>query len=235
MSHFYKIGVLLLALGISSTAVSKKVPIDQVPMYGGMDRSAVPRLKKGDEQFIADASKAFGSREAAAKVWVEQGFVYYQKDNLKKAMQRFNQAWLLDPNNPEVYWGFSSVLYDQGDNCGAMQIGLKAEEVGIVPMIPPSKGSFLADLAMITSICAVDSGTKKSELTSLVAKSDELFNRAESIWPSAYLYDKWWQALYWRGEYASAWEKVSAMRENGEEPFKDFIQLLREKMPEPQL
>jgi len=48
-----------------------------------------------------------------------------------------------------------------------------------------------------------------------------------------FLRDQWWQALYWRGEYPGAWAKDAKMRDNGEEPDDGFIQMLREKMPEP--
>ncbi len=30
------------------------------------------------------------------------------------AMKRFNQAWLLDPSNPQVFKGFAAVLRKQG-------------------------------------------------------------------------------------------------------------------------
>jgi len=36
-------------------------------------------------------------------------------------MHRFNQAWLLAPNNPEVHWGFGSVLHDREKMCEAMK------------------------------------------------------------------------------------------------------------------
>ena len=96
--------------------------IDQVPMYGGMDRSQYPELKAADEKLTEDASKHFGSREKAAAAWIEQGFRFYQQDRLDMAMRRFNQAWLLDPNNAEVYAGFAAVLHDQGKNCPAMKM-----------------------------------------------------------------------------------------------------------------
>lgn len=234
MKPFVISAIILFTLFISNSINAKKIPIDQVPMYGRMDRSSVPALKKGDEEFISNVTKQFGSRQAAASAWIDQGFFFYQKDELEMAMRRFNQAWLLDPNNPEVYWGFSSILYDKGDNCGAMQMGQEAEEVGIDSMIPPNQAEILADIAMITSVCAVSEGSKHGDKVKLVKHSDELFSKSESIWPSAYLYDKWWQALYWRGEYSAAWKKVSMMRDKGEEPYEGFIQLLIEKMPQPE-
>jgi hypothetical protein len=122
------VAALLLA-AIAGDVVGQ--PIDQVPMYGGMDRSSQPALRAADERFIAEVSEKFGSRENASKAWAEQGFSFYQRDDLPNAMRRFNQAWLLKPDNPEVFHGFSSVLYDKGDNCGAMRMGERAVTLGL--------------------------------------------------------------------------------------------------------
>jgi tetratricopeptide (TPR) repeat protein len=91
-------------------------------MYGGMDRSKVPELRAADEQFIANVTSLFGTREAAARAEVEQGFKFYKQNNLAMAMRRYNQAWLLDANNPEIYWGFSLVFQDQEKYCEAVPL-----------------------------------------------------------------------------------------------------------------
>ena len=80
-------------------------------MYGGMDRSAVPELKAADEQFISSVPKQFGSRERASQLWMGQGYRFYQRDELDIAMKRLNQAWLLNPRNPEAYMGFGAILH----------------------------------------------------------------------------------------------------------------------------
>jgi hypothetical protein len=104
----------------TQSPADSRTPIDQVPMYGGMDRNSVPELKTGDEKLITDTTRQYGTREKASAAFVGTGFAYYQRDDLTNAMRRFNQAWLLDPNNPEVYAGFGSVLHDKGKNCEAM-------------------------------------------------------------------------------------------------------------------
>ncbi|MFK8068494.1 MAG: type IV pilus biogenesis/stability protein PilW [Gammaproteobacteria bacterium] len=112
----------LILTGCLATSPNHQTRIDEVPMYGGMDRSKNSELKKGDEKFISDVTERFGSREKASKVWVEQGFKFYSQDDLGMAMRRFNQAWLLDPKNPETFAGFGSVLHDQGQYCEAMKM-----------------------------------------------------------------------------------------------------------------
>ncbi len=94
MKHRYIIPLLTLLL--AGCVVVHNDPrlrsIDQVPMYGGMDRQSVPELKKADDAFIESVSSAFGGRERAAKRWVEQAFAFYNHDDLDMAMRRFNQA-----------------------------------------------------------------------------------------------------------------------------------------------
>ena len=202
-------------------------------MYGGMDRSAYPDLKKADEDFIASTTKHYGSRQAAAQHWVEQAFSYHQRGNWPKAMARFNQAWLLDPENPEVYWGFGALLHDQGENCEAMEMVQMADEVGLDSIIEPNRAMLLADLGMITSAClAQDEGTQY-DANSLAQEADAFYVRSEEIGPTAYLYDKWWKGLYWREQYAEAWEKVELLRGMGVEPQAQELGLLEEEMPEP--
>jgi len=220
--------VIAIALaGCASTPSGQHTKIDLVPMYGEVDRSAIPELKVADERFIESVTKEFGSREEASKRWVDQGFHYYNEDKYDMAMRRFNQAWLLDRDNPEVYHGFASIIYDKGDNCESMRlfnIGLEKDLSQLGPSLP----GFLVDAGMITSHCAMDSSN-----SALIEKSEKLFRDAEEMKPTAYLYDKWWQALYWRGEYSDAWEKVFLMRKYGGSPYEMHLNELRKKMPEP--
>lgn len=198
-------------------------------MYGGMDRNAVPALKAADEKFVADVVAEFGSREKASEAWVNRGFTLYRQDDLAGAMRRFNQGWLLNPRNPDAFHGFSAVLYDKGDNCGAMLMGERGLALGL------ATPDFLADTALLYSLCGIDKARPANlDTAALLRKSDELFGEAVSKAPkNAYVFDKWWQALYWRGEYREAWTKVFAMRAAGGQPHEQFLRELRQKMPEP--
>jgi len=63
-----------------------------------------------DNRFIALCEKSTG-RKAAAEHMVMRGWQYLRSNQLDTSMMRFNQAWLLDSLNSEIYWGF-------GDNLG---------------------------------------------------------------------------------------------------------------------
>ncbi len=205
-------------------------PIDQVPMYGGMDRSAYPALRSADETFIQGVTREFGSREAASHNYATYAFELYRKDDLNRAMQRFNQAWLLNPNNPQVFWGFASVLHDRGDYCQSIGLMEKALELGI----SPDKG-FLADAGLIASRCALTNQTlSPAEQKQLFEKSERLFQRSErEDQNKAYVYGTWSRAYRDQKKYAEAWQMVAKQRSVGGKPDERFLSLLRSESPEP--
>lgn len=232
---------LIVSLSLSFSVAAKQdiTRIDEIPLYGGFDRSQNEELKKGDEAFIKKVTKEYGSKEAASKAFIEQGFRYYQFNHLGKAIRRFNQAWLLNPDNPEVYHGLASVMYDQGDNCGSMDMFAKGLALD-TSILENNEVGFLADAAMIFSLCAIEQSHSPKEGQKLIEKSDQLFSRAEALSTestipiSHYVYDKWWQALYWRGDYDKSWEKVFQMKDAGAKPEEWALVHLRDKMPEPE-
>lgn len=199
-------------------------------MYGGIDRSKVLELKAGDEKFISDVATQFGSRERASVLWVNQGYKFYNQDQLGMAMRRFNQAWLLNPSNPEVFAGFGSVLHDQGKNCDAMEMMEKA-----LTLNPPSFQGIYPDAARIITLCAVEDKNILPEVkTQLLERSELLYKKAEVIEPNKrYIYGSWATAYYWRGQYTEAWSMVVKERAAGGQPSEKFLGLLQAKMPEP--
>ncbi|MDR4464748.1 MAG: hypothetical protein MRJ66_10840 [Nitrospira sp.] len=203
--------------------------IDQVPMYGGMDRQSVPQLKQADEQLIDGTAKEFGSREKASEAFVDQGIRYYKADNYAAAMRRFNQAWLLNPNNPDVFWGFGMVFHDEGNVCEAKNMIDRAISLKL------SKPVALADAGRIYTLCGVssqslDSATKQQYFTT----SEDLYKKASEASPSNdYIHGLWATAYYWRGDYIRSWEMVAKARSLGFVFPGQFLNLLRQKMPEP--
>ncbi len=45
---------------------------------------------------------------------ISLGWQYFYEKKLDVAMKRFNQAWLLDSLNADVYWGFGNLVGMQG-------------------------------------------------------------------------------------------------------------------------
>ncbi|MES2697688.1 MAG: hypothetical protein V4773_29765 [Verrucomicrobiota bacterium] len=216
-------------LAVAAAQAGRQLPIDQVPMYGGMDRQAVPLLKKADEDFIQRTSAAFGGRERAAATWVEQGFKFHKAGDLPKAMARFNQAWLLDPKNPEVYWGFGSVLHDRNEAFAAYDMLKRAYALGF------RDAGFLADLGKVALVRIVErKDLAETQKASFQRESEGFFDEAVKTQKDlGYIYGVWASARYWQEDYAGAWAKVNLARTHGGVLPPAFLKKLSQKMPEP--
>jgi tetratricopeptide (TPR) repeat protein len=82
--------------------------INVLPMYGEVKKCE--QQIDLDNEFILESEKQFKDRKVASEYYVSKGWEYFFKDDNDTAMKRFNQAWLLDKTNPEVYWGFGNLL-----------------------------------------------------------------------------------------------------------------------------
>jgi Tfp pilus assembly protein PilF len=221
--------LLALSLNLATALPAAAQPVDQLPMYGGLDRNSDPSLRAADEKLIADTTRHYGSREKAGAAFVGNGFAFYGRDDVANAMRRFNQAWLLDPNNPEVYFGFAVVLHDKGKNCEAATQFERAASFGryVQGMAP--------DAARVMVLCAIaDKSLSEEARSALFARSDALYAEALNNEPNkGYVHASMASALYWRGKYAEAWAAVKFARANGGRLPEQFLRLLQEKMPEP--
>ena len=109
MKSWLAILLALTLFGVAVPACAQSYPINQLPMYGEQPKSEVQR--KADEDFIRRAVAEAGSRSAASDRRAEAGWRYLtQQHDLATAMRRFNQAWLLDPDNGSAYHGFALVV-----------------------------------------------------------------------------------------------------------------------------
>lgn len=86
--------------------------INLLPMFGNAVKC--PEQIQADNAFLSRIDKQYqGDRKRAAKDWVGRAWTYYQRNVPDTAMMRFNQAWLLDSTNADVFWGFGSLLGHQ--------------------------------------------------------------------------------------------------------------------------
>jgi tetratricopeptide (TPR) repeat protein len=79
------------------------------PKYGNAIKTE--GQKKADEELINEYLSREGTHRKASELLIKLGFDYFYKGDLKTAMYRFNQAWLLDPKNENVFWGFGAVYF----------------------------------------------------------------------------------------------------------------------------
>ena len=84
-----------------------KTEINLQPEYGNVPKTKEMKLE--DSSFIALAIKADTTPQKASEHLVRLGFSYLYRGDFETAMKRFNQAWLLNPKNENVYWGYGAV------------------------------------------------------------------------------------------------------------------------------
>jgi len=112
-----------------------------LPKYGN-----IPKTKEqndADQELIKTYTAQEGTRLKASELLVKLGFDYLYKRDLKTAMYRFNQAWLLDPENPNVFWGFGAVYFSFGD----FQNAIKQYDEGL--KLNDNSSNILTDKASI--------------------------------------------------------------------------------------
>ena len=87
-----------------------------LPKYGHIPKTK--EQKEFDEKFIEETvqqEQFKGDRTAASNHLISLGFNYLYRGDLKTAMYRFNQAFLLDSLNTDIYWGYGAVYMTLGN------------------------------------------------------------------------------------------------------------------------
>lgn len=86
--------------------------ISLLPMYGGVEKC--PEQLAIDKSFLASIDQVYPNRKEAARLLVERAWSFLYTKDYENAMKRFNQAWLLNPDSYEVYWGFGNLVAGSG-------------------------------------------------------------------------------------------------------------------------
>ncbi len=100
--------VILILVNFSSCQSPNAFIDNALPMYGGREKSK--EHKEIDELFVQRCLTQFGSIDSSVSVHINNAWNYFYNDDLETAMKRFNQAWLLNPEFPDSYFGFAALL-----------------------------------------------------------------------------------------------------------------------------
>lgn len=229
--------LVILALGLMAVVnwarASDGQRIDNIPMYGQPAISRPDFLKKADEDFIKEASEIFGSREAASKAWSAQADRFIAKGDFDFAMRRYNQSWLLNPNNYQPYWGFGRLVLQAGKFDAAVEYLEISKQLCDDQY---QKVALLADLGAAYSTKAEHIPTdEKGERERLFALANESFVESTTLDPTyGNSWRRWAMSLYEQGNFVGAWEKVKRARLQNARPFPPaFLQSLEKQLPEP--
>jgi len=183
--------------------------IDELPMYVGIDKADTYKLTDKDKLFIRSALKGYYlTLEKAALQRVAEGFRNIVAGKKRTAMKLFNKAWLLNPENPEIYWGMAMVLETQSQFCNARILIDKAYTKRL------RKSTFLIDAAFIDTACAIEDKTLISaDKEEKLLRADKLFKRtyhSKNV-DEEYALHQWARALLLRGKTKTAREKICAL------------------------
>lgn len=206
--------------------------IDNIPMYG---QPQVPRpdfLKKADEDFIREASSGFGgSREVASEAWWAQAEKFMNQGNMDYAMRRYNQSWLLNPDNYQPYWGFGRVTLHRGKTNEAIEYFEKALKLCNDPY---QKVALLTDTGTTYSKAAsisTNSPEEKARYFQLANKHFMEGTKLDASFPD--VWERWAHSLYREGKYSDSWKKIKIARSLGARNTEIFVDNLEKMIPEP--
>lgn len=170
----------------------------------------------------------FSDRRAASESAVRVGWSFWNKGDLKTAMRRFNQAWLLDPDNYQIYSGFAAILDRQGNYQDASEMAEKAMNLG------PTDHNLMCAAANAHGKYAMSIRKNATEKDKYLQKSASICEKAATVRPDgSCIYFTWAITLFHMGEYLDAWQKVKKLEGLGYGHRKNFIDDLSRKMPRP--
>jgi tetratricopeptide (TPR) repeat protein len=222
-----RIEISILILLFTFASISYGQSINELPLYGGFEKSE--SQKKEDQNFVINAIQQMGSRDKAAEHIIIRGWQSLSMNDIKTSIKRFNQAWLIDPSNGQIYWGLGVAQAMQGKYESAIKL------YGCGDSIIKDNPRFLADYGHAVIRYSVELKSIKSEYLPMSEKGIKLIKRAIELNPDladAYFYLA--VAEHNKENYKLAWENVHIAQKKGYSGIgKDFIKMLELEMPDP--
>ena len=96
-----------VAPGVQVTKRTFPAPVNEQPFFGFA--ATTPAQQEANEKFVKAMIEAVGTREKAFEEASKRGWTAMSKGNAAIAAQRFNQAFLVAPEQSRVYHGFAAV------------------------------------------------------------------------------------------------------------------------------
>lgn len=112
LSFVFSLGVYAQQPSFKSWQMEAKKDIRMLPEYGTAEKTKEEIA--ADTRFVNSIVENGKSKSEGAQDMIRIGFDYLYKGNLKTAMYRFNQAYLLNPKNSGIYWGYGAVYTAMG-------------------------------------------------------------------------------------------------------------------------
>ena len=204
-----------------------KTNIRLLPKYGHIPKTE--EQQKLDQKFIDETvqqEKFKGDRTAASNHMISLGFNYLYRGGVKTAMYRFNQAYLLDSLNNDIYWGYGAVYMTLGNYEKAKQ----QYEEGL--SINPSNTHLLTDYGtyFMAQFYGLEPIDKKGALTNLESAITYML-KSYQLDPTDQNTTFKLSICYWnKGDCENAWKYYDICKELGGQPItEDYTKDLMKK------
>lgn len=226
-----KLIIILIILSITLLKVyaEDNIQLNEIPMYGGDKITEYQR--KINQDFInkikntIKTEKQFKDLNEVSKHAMKRGWDAFNKEDYSTAIKRFNQAWLLDPNNPDVYWGFGDYLAIKENFEESIKMFYKSLE------LDPNNVYVMTDLAKSYNMNGFKNSYEGKEdlLKPNLEKAIEVIKKALKIKETDGLYHHWAVSSFYLGKYKEAKEKMDMAIKMGAKVDKGFIDLVNSK------
>jgi tetratricopeptide (TPR) repeat protein len=205
------INILASLLLIGLLAGCRTAQIYELPMYGKLPKS--PEVQKADKEFVDWAVNEFGSPAKASVDAADRGWKSYYQNDMVTALNRFNQAWLLDTNNAQAYYGFGVIMGQRArqDNT-EKNLQESIRFLQIASEKAPGNGRIIGDLAFSHTILGYYYKSEKKNIVEAqkhFEKAGELFIEAYKIEPTyPPIVGNWSVYYFYKDDYRQAKNKA---------------------------
>jgi tetratricopeptide (TPR) repeat protein len=201
---------------------------NSLPFYGGVQKT--PAEQENDRRTVAEAIRRAGGQGKAVELVMGDGWASLKNGDPVTAIKYFNLAWLIEPKNPDVLWGFAAALNQQRKFPPALQLFETARQLS------PKNARLLADYGYAWISKGALSDNTPDERTVSFAKALDLLAQAEALDPSnPMIFSNRAVVRYLQGRYVEAWKSVDqaeAIVPGSVDP--KFLRDLEARMPRPQ-
>jgi tetratricopeptide (TPR) repeat protein len=206
---------------LSAFCLLSQAQINLLPKYG--DQPKNPAQLAADANFIALIDKTFdGNRKKASEELVSRGWAFYRAGKPDDAIRRFNQAWLVQPDNGYALWGM-----------GVIEMGRQRLDSGLAlfqesAVLLGDDIDFQSDFARTKAMMA----NSEADLQLIWKEFERIHVKAPDHTLNL---QNWAISYFYAGRYRDAWQKIQLAERTprGRELDPNFLQDLSEKMPRP--
>lgn len=148
------------------------VDINYLPLFGNYEKTETQLVD--DELFLSECDREFATRKEAGDFFNKMAWQYLSEGDKGTATYRFNLAWLLNPENFDIYWGLGVIEFQSGNYSNAIDLMNKG-----LALSDGKNYVFMTDLATVYIKKAL--GNPHSVIEN--GKARELLNKAITIQP----------------------------------------------------